>query len=174
MTSKCTVNNNKGFTILELLIVAGLMLVITYFGLNMVRKKTPYLIKSESRKLVGLIQHLYNQAILTNQTLRLAIDLDKETLWVEQAQGSQLSELKFSQSQKSAYRKKKLARELKFKDVFLVPLNKKLDTGVAYIHFFQHGQAEDAIIHLIDLQNVNYTLKIAPLTGETEVHVGYH
>jgi general secretion pathway protein H len=180
MTLKSAVTNENGVTILELLIVGGLMVLITMFGINMVRKKTPYLLKSESRKLVGLIQHLYNQAIITNQTYRLAIDLENETRWVEHRSGATLLSQKlessdsFSKATASHLRQKKLPRELGFKDVYLSYLNKKIDKGVAYIHFFPHGQAEAASIHLVDVQDVNYTLEIQSLSGKTEVQIGYH
>ncbi len=159
---------SRGFTILELIIVAGIVLALTLFGLNKAYKKTPYVIKSESRKLAGLIQYLYNTAMITNKTYRLAIDLNNETHWVEfkDMAGWQLAT-------ESLLRKKKLANEIQFKDVYLTYLKEKKENGMVYIHFFPHGYVEAGTIHLIDKQGVNYSLEIKPLTGSTQVHVGY-
>lgn len=158
----------KGFTILELIIVAAIILTLTLFGLNKVYKKTPYVIKSESRKLAGLIQYLYNTAMITNKTYRLALDLDNETQWVESQDGTV-----WRPATQTLSRKKKLPREIQFKDVYLTYLKEKKEKGLVYIHFFPHGYAEASTIHLIDKQGVNYSLEIQPLTGSVQVYVGY-
>ncbi|MBI2026627.1 MAG: hypothetical protein HYS98_02290 [Deltaproteobacteria bacterium] len=159
---------------IEILIVAGLVLVLVVFGSKFFRNKTAYVIKSETRKLSGLIQQTYNMAIATNQTRRLVINFDQAsqdqhgTHWVEARSDPQS---KFNKVDR--FSKFTLPKEVKFKDVYFPSLEKKIETDQAFIHFFSQGQAEPAILHVEDVQKAIYSIKIHPLTGRATIHAGY-
>ena len=168
------ISHQSGFNLIEILIVAGLALTLIVVGSKFFRNKTPYIIKSETRKLTGLVQQAYTMAIATNQTWRLVFNFDSTSLdkygthWIE-ARSDESSKFK----KVERFSKLNLPREVKFKDVYFPSSEKKNDSNQAFIHFFPHGQAESAIIHLEDIQKAIYSIKIHSLTGRATIHAGY-
>jgi len=159
----------KGVTVLEIMVALALIMVLLYAGRNLLYKKTRYLLKSESRKLSSLIQQLYHLAIIRNQTHRLCLDLDKEVFWVETLG----SDGKFVKATKSYLKMQKLPAEIGIQDVVYQARSLKKESGIVYIHFFPHGYAEGASVHLIDNEKKSYTLQIQSLTGDTLVEAAY-
>ena len=161
--------SSKGITVIEIMVALALIMVLIYAGRSLLYKKTRYLLKSESRKLSSLIEQLYNLAIVRNQTHRLCLELDKEIFWVE-IQGT---DGKFIKSTKSYLKPQKLPAEISFQDIIYKARELKKENGTACVHFFPHGYAEAASIHLIDNEKKAYTIQIQSLTGDTLVQAAY-
>src|ERR1044072_3106016 len=82
------VQSKKGFTLLEIIVVLGIMGAIIALGLGRVRKKDNDL-KKVARDFYVLGKEIRNAARLKSNTYRLMIRLDEgaQSYWVESATG---------------------------------------------------------------------------------------
>ncbi len=139
-------------------------------------------------------EFLDNNSRLKDVTYRLAIQMDKKkgyAYWVESASGSvkilsvkarkNLSELTSDQRKlqearnhftlaKSITKKPvQLPGGLKFLEVEYADGHLHIRRGVAYIHYFPQGLAQEAAIHIGNGKTLNWTLAIRPLTGQVDI-----
>lgn len=84
---------NRGFTLVEILIVLGIMGTVVAMGLSRIKRKDNN-IKSVARKMLVLTKEVRNRARLTGSTYRIVFQLSEQdpTYWVESAQGRQKRE----------------------------------------------------------------------------------
>jgi len=61
---------------------------------------------------------------------------------------------------------------IKITDI-ITPVTGKVKEGTAYILFLQDGLFTGAIVHLLDEDNIPYTIKFKPLTGRLDFQRGY-
>ena len=110
--------NNKGFTLIEVMVVLGIIGVIIAMGLSRVRKKDND-VKKVARQFYVLGKEIRNQARLKNATYRLMIKLDEgaQEYWVESAQGFQ-GKLTDKELEERKSEDEKLDKDEKPKEVF--------------------------------------------------------
>jgi general secretion pathway protein H len=69
--------------------------------------------------------------------------------------------------------RQKLPRGLRFDSVELAGLDRPVDSGVVYIHYFSQGLVEEAAIHLKygekSSDGLHWTIAIHPLTGRADI-----
>lgn len=84
---------SRGFTLVEILIVLGIMGTVVAMGLSRIKRKDNNL-KSVARKMLVMTKEVRNRARLTGSTYRIVFQLsDQEpSYWVESAQGRQKRE----------------------------------------------------------------------------------
>lgn len=186
-TLKQALKANKGFTLIEIMIVLVIMGVIVAMGLGRVRKKEND-IKKTAREFYILGKEIRNQARLKNATYRLMIKLDEgaQSYWVESAQGFQ-----GRLSEKDLEELEKIDKEEKPKEIFEVdtsvlkkekPLPEGLffksvenldadpqNTGTSTIYFFPNGFVEPTALQITDRKKVTWTLIYQPLTGQADI-----
>jgi len=148
--------------------------------------------RSAMRKLSTLSRELQSTAKLKGATYRLVIDLKQgarstdQTYWVESSNRTVLSpsELEavkegdkseetppsqFTVDNKIIRSPVDLPGDLVIEDVEVARMETPIANGLAYIHFFPQGLAEEALIHLRAGEKNRWTLAIHPLTGKTDV-----
>lgn len=179
--------NNKGFTLIEILIVLGIMGAIIAMGLGRVRKRDND-IKKVAREFYVIGKEIRNQARLKNSTYRLMIRLDEgaQGYWVESAQGFQgrLDDKEIEEREKLSEDEK--PPEVFEKDTAVIKKDKKLPdglffksvesldrdpmtTGTATIYFFSNGFVEATALQITDRKKVTWTLIYQPLTGQADI-----
>ncbi len=179
--------NQKGFTLIEILVVLGIMAAIIALGLGRIRKKDND-IKKVSREFYVLGKEIRNSARLKGNTYRLMIRLDEgaQSYWVESAQGfqSRLSKEEMEKNEKlnddekpknvfekdtSVLKKEKtLPNGLFFKSVENLGEDPQT-TGTASIYFFANGFVETSALQITDRKRVTWTLIYQPLTGQADI-----
>lgn len=182
-------SNQKAFTLIEILVVLAILAGVTGVLVNQIRD-TKSKVRVTMRKLSVITRSLHDLARLKQKTFRLAIQIEKEkghSFWVES--GTPTSLLKTSEQlekEEKAWRSAdkdeappsdfspdkdvlktpvEVPKGLRFEDVELPRLKNKIDSGMAYVHFFPQGLAEEAAIHLTDGKDIHWTIYINPLTG---------
>lgn len=69
--------------------------------------------------------------------------------------------------------KQKLPRGLRFDSIEIAGLDRPVETGIVYIHYFSQGLVEEAAIHLKygekDGDGLHWTIAIHPLTGRADI-----
>jgi general secretion pathway protein H len=187
--------SQRGMTLIEIMVVLAIIAAITGF---MVRQTgdTKSKMRVTMRKLSVLSKELHTTARLKGQVYRIAIRLDKEkgyAFWVEsgpsqallrtseqikeQDNSSSPSETKnstdFAEDTSVLKNPVELPRPLTFVDVEVARLDGKITEGMAYIHYFPQGLAEEAAIHLSDGREARWTVAIHPLTGQGRLYQDY-
>jgi Tfp pilus assembly protein FimT len=164
-------------------IIAAVMAI----GLPAIQRVTYQRINSTTRKFVGLIRTVRNDAVLLNNIYRLTIDLDKKTYWIEtQREQALLSEpVAVDPKKKSVagsssnfnmapkYSKKPLPMPdgVAF-DGVLKEKEGLIKEGMAYVHFFPNGFNEQAVLYLKreGTDVVSYSLVIRPTSGKVDIY----
>jgi prepilin-type N-terminal cleavage/methylation domain-containing protein len=188
---KTTLRANKnpfpsGFTLVEVLLVLAIIAMVMSIGLPAISRVTMHRLNSTTRQFVGLIRTVRNDAILLNQTHRLAINLDKNTYWVEnQTKDGLLSEVpevtksskkgepppsNFSISPKYSKEPKNMPGGVVFSGVYKEREGNQKE-GIIYIHFFPNGFNDQAILYLAKegAPETAYSLVIRPTSGRVDI-----
>lgn len=160
-------NRSAGFTLIELAMV--ILLLGLFAGLSM-----PLLLNfgqddldASARRLSGTVKYLYNEAALTGLEHRLVFNLadgsyeglvlerDGElTLMTGPGRGGHLS------------------GDVRFRDIYQ-PGTGTSSQGEVTMALLPGGWLEETVLHLVDGNGENRSLRLVPLTGMTEAYDGY-
>ena len=134
--------NTKGFTFIEITVAMILIGVMASLSLPKIRHAilTDQL-KSSSRKMIGLISSLRNDAIREQKAFYLHFDIEANRFWTD-------SEAMLEEERLSAYEKAvSLPEGINVLDVWFRGKGKKQD-GVVVIRFSKKGYVQESAIHL--------------------------
>jgi len=184
--------NNRGFTLIEVMIVIAIMAGLIAIGAPKLLKKNTN-IKTTARQMVVLVKEIRNHAKMFNSTYRLVIRIEpgQEAYWVEKANGPALidkdklleemenknRDIKpeedappplFQIDKRLSKKEVLLPSNLHFAQVETVNMSQPVTTGIAYIHFFPEGLMEASGIQITDKKNT-WTLVFNPLTGQADI-----
>lgn len=180
--------SSKGFTLLELMIVVGILGGIMAFGIPRLKLNNNN-IKKVTRQFTVLTREVRTQARLKNMTFRIAFKLDPKetTYWVEAANGPVLvqseeqikaiEEMREEDRPASAFQKvdkpikdtKTLPGGLYVASYESVNLEAPLTSGMAYFYFTPEGLVERSAIQITNGDKLTWTLIFNPLTGHADI-----
>jgi len=179
--------HSRGFTLIEIILVLAIIAMVTSIGIPAVGRLTYQRVAGATRRFVGTLRSVRNDAILLNKIYRLAINFDEQTWWVEnQTQANLLSgdtqtapkkedgkaepDTGFSLDEKYGKKPKELPGGVVF-DGILTERDGFFKAGLAYIHFFPSGYAEQSVLYLnkVGVEGGGYSLYIQPANGKIEV-----
>lgn len=187
--------NSRGFTLIEVMIVMGIIVFLVSMFLVPDQSRKNRQIKSLIRELAGKSKEIHSYAKLEGVTYRLVLDLksgkDSETphqYWVEKTdkkilfedsedkkkqkvdeEGNPIDPYGFQPDRKLIKSPKSLPSGLYFDDVEMATKKDPIKEGVAYIHFLPEGLVEETAIHIKYNDKLEWTLAIHPLTGKGDV-----
>ncbi len=177
------------------MIVMAMIAMIFTVGGSAISRVTYQRVRSTTRQFVGTVRRVRNDAILLSNIHRLAIDLDKNSWWVETQRKFELLAEPESEENK---KKNKISREeeppsnfglsdryqskptelpggVKFEGLFKE--KEGLQTqGIGYIHFFPNGFSEQAILYITKdgaEPKSGYSLIVRPSAGRVEINDQY-
>lgn len=180
-----TSSGNSGFTLIEILIVLGILSAVLALGLNRIRKNENT-VKSALREISVLSREIRNHARLTQSTMRLMIEIspDKSQYWVEKGSQQDKRDLKeiFNKEEDSSDEKKKpsftlykkltkkqkaLGKGVSFKSLEVLNME-PITEGLSAIYYSAEGYVEASVIQLGNDKNT-WSLVINPLTGFVDI-----
>lgn len=187
-SSKNRLRQRRGFTLLEILLVLAIIAMVMALGLPAIQRVTYQRINSTTRKFVGLIRTVRNDAVLLNSMYRLVIDLDHKQYWIENQREAKLLDDTVPDKKK----KPKKGEEAPPSNFNLAPKYSKepmpmpdgvvfdgvfkereglVKEGRVYIHFFANGFNEPAILYLKrdGNKNISYSLVIRSTSGKVDI-----
>jgi prepilin-type N-terminal cleavage/methylation domain-containing protein len=189
------IKNSKGFSLLEVLVVLGIIVLMMTLITPTVSSYFQVSINSAARDLASRIKEAYNSAVITGRVYRLVYDLKENTYWVESGPPQVLLNTKASvdkeerrskfrstltsQSQppqqfsmdKAITRKKvSLPRGVTYGGVLGTLSAESQTAGTAYSHFFPSGISEQTVIYLKDSSQHEASLVISSLLGTTDLY----
>lgn len=174
-------STQKGFTLIEILIVIGIIAAVMAFGFSRIRKNENN-IRAVARSMIVLSKEIRNHAKLTNSTMRLVIQFDpnKPKYWVEKSSGHEIRIDKSKEKDisdepiKSSFqifktltkKEKELPTGLLFNSLEVIN-QAPITDGVGFIYFTPEGFADAATLQLTDKKHY-WTLIFNPLTGQAD------
>lgn len=183
--------NERGFTLVEVLVVIALIALISIFALPGLGNLFRVSLNSISREMATTVKEAYNAAAMTGRVYRLVYDFKEKQYWVESGPGTTMLETaesrererqrtrltkkeapkdtSFSMDKNITRKKHSLPRGVEFEDILTEQSPEPLKEGVAYTHFFPHGVSEQTLIHLTDSSNNKVTLSISSISGRTRM-----
>lgn len=186
-TSPQTIFNERGLTLIEILLVLVIFAGLAAVGIPKLFSSTSTEIRKVTRHLTALTKEVRNRAKLKNATYRLVFDMSAEPhkYWLEYSQGSKpipanlyedapqeemsSGQIQFQKDETLIKKEKELPKGLYFGAVETINTKSPITQSVAYIHYFPEGFVEAAVIHLTNRQGLTWTLVISPLTGQAEI-----
>ncbi len=178
----------KGFTLIEVLLVLGILGSVMAFGLPRFQNQKNK-IKSVVRQMSTLSREVRNQARMKRMTYRIAFRLGegKDAYWIESAPGNVLipsqatqeSLEKLDEKERPANPFQKVTKF--FKDEKEIPSGLYLGSietpagkeaitqGMAYVYYSPEGLVEKAIIQITNKESTTWSLILNPLTGHADI-----
>ncbi len=158
---------NKGYTLIELTLVVflvGVMLAISIpnFRYSLLTDG----LKSTTRKIIGLVKGIRNEAIREQKTYLFNIDLESNLLWVESAD---MDEEEKELAKAKAF---ELPQGIWIMDVWRRGKGKKMDGEIA-IPFNKKGYTEQTLLHLGAEDGREFTLFLSPFLGSIKSYDKY-
>jgi Tfp pilus assembly protein FimT len=152
----------------ELIVV--MMLVAVVMGLSIPRFREAILtdeLKATTRRLVGAIRDLRNDAVRDQTTYDLHIDLESGLYWVDSPDMSE--EARVLAREKAI----PLPSGIRILDIWRHGKGKKM-TGETAIRFTKKGYVQQSVIHLApEEDDWEFTLVLMPFMGEVKVLENY-
>ncbi|WP_197463731.1 pilus assembly FimT family protein [Desulfuromonas sp. DDH964] len=156
-----------GFTLIELAVVLLLLGIFTALVVPLFAGIGDDALQISARRLAGTAKYLYNEAALTGRPHRLVFDLDGGEFGGRRLETSnELVTLGGTGSDHA------LPDAVRFRDV-VVAGRGKLSSGSIYAAVLPVGWIDETVVHLEGSGGKQLTLRIAPLTGSSEVYEGY-
>lgn len=188
--------NDRGFSLLEILIALGIVVVITAFGVTLVSKQPFSLMREQAGRLIQITRYCYSQAAAQSRYYRIVFDFEENTYVVEsseeaftvahQDEDSQeedksqdeetppSSEGGFSETEDELLKVFKLDDNIKFYGIYVAHQKNVVSEGKVILYFFPRGATEFAVIYLSDEDDEKFmTLVLNPLNGKVEVFDQY-
>lgn len=160
-------NTTKGYTLIELAVVV--VLIGLFLGLSIPRFKYAAVtddLKTTTRRIVGLVKGIRNEAIREQQVYIFHLDLESNRLWIEPAG---IGEEERALAQERAF---KLPPDVRIMDVWFKGKGKKVDGEVA-IRFSKKGYIEQTVIHLGAEDGREFSLVLNPFLGTIKIYDKY-
>ncbi len=159
--------NTKGYTLIELIVVViliGLMMTLTIprFQSAMLTDD----LKSTTRRMVGMIRTLRNEAIRKQKIHNLHLDLESNRFWIDSTDMTE-EERVLAREKASSF-----PRGVRVLDVWFSGEGKKM-VGETGIRFNKRGYVQPSAIHLGSEDGRIYTLVLSPFLGRVKILENY-
>lgn len=184
---------NKGFTLIEILIVLALVAGLVMYAVPKLSSGDQ--VRAAVRRLTVITKQAQTNARLSGQVHRLVISMPQDenedhSYWVERATKKDLSlafsndgdddkkddeatsETGFEMDEKTTRKKETLPSNFYFEDIEFSEKD-KVTEGKAYVYFFPQGLVTRAAIHLTNRKAIKWTIILNPLTGVGTVLTEY-
>jgi prepilin-type N-terminal cleavage/methylation domain-containing protein len=181
--------SNSGFSLIEILVVIGLMALIT--GIFVPSFTGVFRESGEAfiRQTALMMGQARDRALLTDKLIRLRIDLDKQVMALDEAPSEylvpKLPDGALSEREKEEQAKKEAATFRPVSELMKEPrkmpegiriiqvksprYKKPVTEGVALVYFFNNGNTDGATIYLETAEKTHQAITIHPITGVSKL-----
>ena len=83
MASRSRRHAPRGMTLLEVLIVLGVLVLMTGIGISTFGALKGTQLRTQTNRLAAAVRHTYNRSVATGLYMRLVLDIDADSYWVE-------------------------------------------------------------------------------------------
>jgi prepilin-type N-terminal cleavage/methylation domain-containing protein len=161
------IRNSKGYTLIELIVVVVLIgLTLT---LTIPRFRDTLLtddLKTTTRKMVGMINNLRNDAISEQRDYILRFDLGLNRIWID---SPAMNETERTMAREKAFN---LAKGVRILDIQFKGEEKTM-AGETGIRVNKRGYVQPSVIHLRSEDEKGFTLVLRPFLGRVNILENY-
>ncbi len=172
MGPKLTPYNERGFTLIELMIVIMIFAVFLLFVIPKLESGTRINLDKSARKIAGSIIFARNESIFKRKKLRIKYNIDDNTYSL-----NEIIKTRAGYMQKE-YEEKELGASALEDGVSFVDITTayggKVTFSDTYTHFFTSGMVEKTLIHIMNENEDVKTLDVNVLTGEIDIYDNYY
>jgi prepilin-type N-terminal cleavage/methylation domain-containing protein len=159
--------DTKGYTFIEITVVIIIIGLMASISMPKIRHAIlTDKLKSASRKIIGVVSNLRNDAIREQKTFYLHFDLETNRFWTDSE--TMLEEERLPAEEKAAI----LPEGISVLDVWIRGKGKK-QQGIAVIRFTKKGYVQESAIHLSSEDGRKFTLKLSPFLGRIKASEDY-
>ena len=165
MSSACTTQDNKGFTLIELVVVVAIVgMLLASVAIRFDSLTVSARLRASAREIASTIGLAHSRASSTGRAQTLVFDTDNQQYWIE----SPAPEGESTESPRA----KGLYRNISFKDI---QIGEELygERGTLSIEISPLGVTSACMIHLEAEGGGEMTLEVCPLTGSVRFFEGY-
>ncbi len=160
-------NTTKGFTLIELTVVVfliGIMLAVSIprFRYSLITDN----LKSTTRRIIGLIKGLRNEAIREQKIYLLHFDIESNQVWID-FDGITKEEREMAQEKALHF-----PSDVHILDIWTKGLGKKVG-GEVVIQFSKKGYVQQTLIHLGAEDGREFTLLLNPFLAKIKSYDRY-
>ena len=153
-------DNTKGYTFIEITVVIILIGLMASLSVPKIRHAVlTDKLKSVSRKLIGVVSNVRNDAIREQKAFYLRFDLETNRYWADSEAMTEEERLSAKENAVS------LPEGIKVLDVWVRGKGKK-QQGVVGIRFNKKGYVQESAIHLSSEDGRRFTLSLSPFLGK--------
>lgn len=192
-----TLRGQKGFTLIEVLIVLFIIGMMMGLGVSILFPGNSAKLRNQAAKFAGTIKFLYDDAAVKNKYYRLVFDLDNHSYSIESSSDPFLVSLidvtekkkqpepekdpdaspsgaAFAEESELLAQGERLPQGIKFKDISVMHLKDRQESGKVEAYFFPNGFVEPMVINLSDDEEESfYSLEVNPMTGKAKIRSEY-
>jgi prepilin-type N-terminal cleavage/methylation domain-containing protein len=179
---------DAGFTLIEILVVVGLMALMATLFFPSLTGAFRAGGESQIRRLGSTLGQARDKAMLADRLVRLRVDIDKQTLTLEEAPSSYLVQKEPdrppSEREREEQAKKeegtfapsdlmkeplKLPASLKLLEVKSPRFKRPLTEGSGFVYFFNNGSTDGATLYFETDEKVHLAITLHPITGLSKI-----
>jgi len=178
----------RGFSLIEVLVAVGLMVMVV--GAFVPSFSAAFRVRGESvaRKVALILGQARDRAMLTNKLIRLKVDFEKQTLYLDEASGDELvpktPDHPPSEREREELEKKDAATFHPVDDLMKDPLKlqglkvievdsprykKPVTEGIANVYIFGNGSTDGATIYFETEEKVHQAITLHAITGVAKI-----
>ncbi len=158
-----TLSYDAGFTLIELTVVMALISIMFFVTLPRIKRDIFFdQTKKTSRWLLTSVRYLKEASIRDQADYTLHVDMDNEKLWVSSSVEEEESHEKEETSGLT------LADGIRIRDVVFAG-NRKMTHGVAQIQFYAKGYSDNAMIHMVNENDMELSYHIPPFLPHMKI-----
>ncbi len=178
----------RGLTLLEVIIVIGVLVMMMGLGLSGLNRLSSVQLRTQTNSLASAMRHAYNRSVAEGLYMRMVFDLDADKYWLEASaepvfldqsengEGWRPDDEKVFDDENEPKKRqgnfKKMVTDvtmesgIEISGVLTLGDEDPTESGRATVHFFPNGFVEPAMIYTSDGEESFYTLTVHPLTGQ--------
>ncbi|MGE3262806.1 MAG: Tfp pilus assembly protein FimT/FimU [Bacteriovoracia bacterium] len=182
-------NRSAGFTLIEILIVMGLVALVTSVFIPTLNNVFRTSADGFARQTALLLREARDRALLTNKLIRLRVDLDKQELWLEEANANymlpkvseRLSDRKSDEEKAKAEgdtfrlikeltkEKRQVPKGIRITEIVSPRQKDPIKEGLTDVYFFSNGSADGVSIHFVSEEKTGQVITLHPVTGQSKI-----
>lgn len=155
--------DKRGYTLIELIVVLVLLgVVLAFAGPRLRHAVLEDPLKAVARKMVGIIDHLRNEAVRKQEAHALCVDLSANTFWTHRAS------MPVEEQGLAREKARSLPPEVRVRDIWIKGEGKIVE-GEARIVFTSKGYTQASAVHLRSGDGREITLELSPFIGQVSI-----